>query len=94
MVAPGRLPARSGARDRARKHSPLPDSPALLALIVIAIPLAGTTSLRRTANGWQALDSLNVVSGDVFKTGLRLRGRTAVRAQVGGQTSLAWRQRG
>jgi len=58
-------------------------------------PIAGRLVLERLSGGrWQAIAALEVKWHEVFEKTLALRGRAVLRAQVGGQTSLAWTQAG
>jgi hypothetical protein len=58
-------------------------------------PAAGrlTIERRRRGAGWRAVKQLEVGAGEVFKTTVRVHGRSRLRAAVAGETSLAWYQR-
>ena len=58
-------------------------------------PATGKLRIERRKGGkWRAEKSLSVRQGKVFVTKLRLRKGALLRARVGGDTSLTWRQRG
>jgi len=58
-------------------------------------PASGTLRIERKKGGkWRAEKRLSVGEGDVFATKLRLRKGARLRATVGGEQSLTWRQRG
>jgi hypothetical protein len=58
-------------------------------------PQSGTLEIQRRGGGhWSKLKQVHVQQGDVFSTRLRLQGRQTLRATVGGEVSLTWRQRG
>jgi hypothetical protein len=48
---------------------------------------------RKHGGGWKRVKSLKVGEGKVFQTKLHLSGKAHLRATVGGEHSLAWRQR-
>jgi hypothetical protein len=57
-------------------------------------PVGGELRIQRLANGgWRKVGRVSVDAGEVFTAKLSIRGATQLRAKVGGQTSLAWRQR-
>jgi hypothetical protein len=47
----------------------------------------------RKGGGWKPAKRLSVADGGVFKTGIRLRGPGRLRATIGDQRSLVWRQK-
>jgi hypothetical protein len=58
-------------------------------------PVAGRLVIERFHDGrWQRIATLAVKRHQVFTKPLALRGAVALRAQVGGQTSLSWSQSG
>jgi hypothetical protein len=60
----------------------------------IRSPLAGTLEIQARRNGrWQTLTTRSVQAGTVIYDPITLRGVSAVRARLGGETSLAWRMR-
>jgi hypothetical protein len=57
-------------------------------------PVAGSLVIQRRAGGrWLRLTSIAVGQNGVFSTKLKLPGKQTLRAQVGGRTSLIWKQR-
>ena len=57
-------------------------------------PVAGELRIQRRAKGgWRKVGQVSVDAGEVFTAKLSIRGATQLRATVGGQTSLPWRQR-
>lgn len=58
-------------------------------------PAAGNVAIERLrGRRWVLVRRLTVRAGQVFTANLVVRGRAILRAQVGGQTSLVWTQRG
>jgi hypothetical protein len=58
-------------------------------------PVAGELDIQILTGGtWKTLKQLSVQAGEVFKTGLRLRGKAQLRATVGDEQSIVWRQKG
>ena len=57
-------------------------------------PLEGVVRIeRKRGKGWRRLESLHVGVGEVFARRLRMRGSARLRASIGGERSLVWRQR-
>jgi hypothetical protein len=57
-------------------------------------PTAGKLVIqRKRGKGWTKMATVNVRAGEVFKTGLKLRGSQKLRAVVQGERSLVWTQR-
>jgi hypothetical protein len=48
---------------------------------------------RKGREGWRPLKRLTVDADGVFKTKVRVRGSARLRARVGEETSLVWRQK-
>jgi hypothetical protein len=58
-------------------------------------PRTGKVTIqRKTGRGWRSMKSLRARDGRPFTSRLRLRGSAKLRAQVQGEKSLSWRQRG
>jgi hypothetical protein len=56
-------------------------------------PSEGTLEIQRLrGDQWRTIKRLSVRKGSVFHTRLHLRGKTTLRAQVGGEQSLDWQQ--
>jgi hypothetical protein len=57
-------------------------------------PAGGELSIqKRGKRGWRSLKRLNVGAGEIFTSKVRVRGPARLRAQVGDDTSLVWRQK-
>jgi hypothetical protein len=57
-------------------------------------PEGGRVTIQRKRGGrWRAVKRLRVGAGKVFSTKLRLRGKQRLRAVVGGERSLTWREK-
>ncbi len=56
-------------------------------------PVTGRLEIQHRRQGWQTVKSFDVAEGQVFSPKLRLRGHQRLRAVVGGEQSLVWRQR-
>jgi hypothetical protein len=58
-------------------------------------PRDGTLQIEtKRKRGWRTEKRLEVEAGEVFTRTLRLRGKEELRASVGGEKSLTWRQKG
>lgn len=56
-------------------------------------PVGGTLQIQRRQGGsWRTVKSLSVSAGGVFTTRFPLGGKQQLRATVGGETSLTWKQ--
>ena len=56
-------------------------------------PVAGKLRIQRSAGGrWRKVAKDRVTAGEMFTAKLRLKGRAKLRARVGEQVSLVWRQ--
>jgi hypothetical protein len=55
-------------------------------------PAAGKLRIQRRGGGWKTVRTLKVAKGAVFTAKLRLSGKQRLRAVVGGQRSLVWKQ--
>jgi len=57
-------------------------------------PLAGELAVERRKGGeWRTLKTIDVNVNEVFRPRVRLNGRATLRAKVGGEASLKWRQK-
>ena len=56
-------------------------------------PVTGRLEIQHRRQGWQTVKSFDVAEGQVFSPKLRLRGHQRLRAVVGGEQSLVWRER-
>jgi hypothetical protein len=59
-------------------------------------PATGTVKiqLRKGHRGWKTVKRRSVRDGEVFKAPLRIRGKAHLRAKVGSQKSLSWKEKG
>jgi hypothetical protein len=59
-------------------------------------PAMGTVKIqmRKGHRGWKTVKRRSVKDGQVFTAPLRLRGKAKLRAKIGSQTSLTWKQKG
>ena len=55
-------------------------------------PEAGKLKIQRKRGGWKTVKKLNVGKGSVFSTKLKLSGKQKLRAVVGGNQSILWKQ--
>lgn len=57
-------------------------------------PVTGKLRIqKKKGKSWKTVKRLNVTDGDVFKKNLRLRGKKKLRAKIGDETSLVWKQK-